>query len=45
MNGIETGTFPVTIRHVQSMLSLMRFFSESQHSAVGEDPVPLLPVK
>lgn len=45
MNGIETGTFPVTIRHIQSMLSLIDDLSELQQSSVGEEPFPLLPVR
>lgn len=43
-NGIETGTFPVIIRHAQSMLSVMRDFNESQQSRVGDEPEPVLPV-
>ncbi|KAI8522928.1 hypothetical protein RHMOL_Rhmol13G0035000 [Rhododendron molle] len=43
--GREIGTFPVTMRQAQSMLPLMRDFTESQQPAVGVAlPPALLPV-
>lgn len=43
--GREIGTFPVTMRQAQSMLPLMRDFTESQQPAVGVALLPaLLPV-
>lgn len=40
--GIWKGTLPVTMRHMQSMLVLVRDLSALQQSAVGEVPLPLL---
>lgn len=39
--GIWKGTLPVTMRHMQSMLVLVRDLSALQQSAVGEVPLPL----
>lgn len=44
MNGMDTGTFPVIMRHVQSMLVSTRDRNELQHSLVGEEPLAVLPV-
>lgn len=42
--GRAIGTFPVTMRQAQSMLPLMREFTESQQPALGEAPLAVLPV-
>lgn len=43
--GSWKGTLPVTMRHKQSLLVLVRAFSELQQSAVGEVPLELLLVR
>lgn len=43
--GMLKGTLPVTTRHKQSLPPLVRDLMESQHSAVGEVPLPLLFVR
>ena len=43
--GIWRGTFPVTMRHKQSLLPLVRDFSALQQSALGEVPFEVLFVK
>lgn len=39
------GTLPVTMRHIQSLLVLVRFLSELQQSAVGAVPLAELLVR
>lgn len=39
------GTLPVTMRHIQSLLVLVRFLSELQQSAVGAVPLAVLLVR
>ena len=43
--GIRNGTLPVTMRHTQSMLPLLRVLRELQQSADGEVPLALLLVR
>lgn len=43
--GTPKGTLPVTTRHKQSIPSLVRFLSEPQQPAVGEEPLAVLLVR
>jgi hypothetical protein len=43
--GIWKGTFPVTMRHIQSLIPLVRDFSALQQSALVEVPFAVLFVK
>jgi hypothetical protein len=43
--GNVKGTLPVTTRHIQSLLPLVRVLMELQQSAVGEVPLLLLFVR